>query len=109
MLPVVISVIIAALIAIAFAAIVVFGDMPTRFYGSYWAILAGGLFWGVVAAGLLFKFRPEHKRYAVPVLLTVTLFFMVAAAWLPGYAWGPIALVAAALYARWLDPKKAAE
>jgi hypothetical protein len=108
MLPVVLSVVAAALIVIAFAAIVVFGDMPTRFYGSYWATLAGGLSWGVVAAALLFKFRPEHKRYAVPVLLTVALLFMAVAPWLPGYVWGPIALVAAALYARWLIPKKPA-
>jgi peptidoglycan/LPS O-acetylase OafA/YrhL len=108
MLPVVLSVVAAALIAVAFAAIFVFGDLPTRVYGGYWATLAGSLFWGVVAAALLFKFRPEHKRYAAPVLLTVALFFMVVSAWLPGYVWGPAALVVAALYARWLNPGKTA-
>ena len=82
--------------------------MQTRLYGGYWAILAGSLFWGVVAAGLLFKFRPEHKRYAAPVLLTVTLFFMLVSAWLPRHVWGPLALVVVALYARWLNPGKTA-
>jgi hypothetical protein len=108
MLPVVLSVVAASLVVVAFAAIFVFGDLPTRVYGGYWATLAGSLFWGVVAAGLLFKFRPEHKAYAVPVLLTAALFFMVAAAWLPGYVWGPAALVVAALYLRWLAPRKPA-
>ncbi|MEK7246485.1 MAG: hypothetical protein AAB223_10760 [Pseudomonadota bacterium] len=108
MLPVVISIVVAALIAVAFAAIVIFSDMHTRIYGSYWAILAGSLFWSGVAAGLLFKFRPEHKRYAVPVLLTVTLFFMLVSTLLPEYVWGPLALVVVALYARWLNPGKAA-
>lgn len=106
MLPVVISIVVAALIAAAFAGIVTFSDIHTRIYGSYWAILAGSLFWGIVAAGLLFKFRPEHKRYAVPVLLTVTLFFMLVSELLPGYIWGPLALVVTALYARWLAPGK---
>jgi hypothetical protein len=106
--PIVVSIVAAALIAVAFAGIVVFSDMPTRIYGGYWATLAGSLFWGAVAAGLLFKFRPEHKRYAVPVLLTVTLFFMLVATLLPGYVWGPLALVVAALYARWLNLGKTA-
>jgi len=108
MLPIVISIVVAALIAVAFAGIVIFSDMYTRVYGGYWAILAGSLFWGAVAASLLFKFRPEHKRYAVPVLLTVTLFFMLVSALLPGYVWGPLALVVGALYARWLNPGKTA-